>query len=273
MPRRSPGAKAKGLGAELRGLRLSADMTIVQAAGALGLSKQAVSRLETGKRNIAPNEVAGLCALYGVTGTRRDHLLTMARTLDEPGWWELGLPGVTQESATLIDYEDQAERITSWAPLLMPGLLQTTAYSRSYMMGDGVPSAQVEARLTARLRRQDRLSRGDVDYLAYVGEPALCGSDDIHRAQLVALLDALRRPNVSIRVVPTPAIPRQVRLGGFLMVESPPVVHVELARSGVFLDEEELIAPYREMLTALAAVALGDTESADRISYRLGNME
>jgi transcriptional regulator with XRE-family HTH domain len=144
MPRKSPGAKAKGLGSELRVLRKAAGITLEQAASALGLSKQVVSRLETGQRNIDADEVAGLLALYAVSGPKRDQLLTMARTLDDPGWWELPMPGVTRESATLADYEDRASRIVNWAPLLVPGLLQTMPFSRSFMLEDGVSTGSAE---------------------------------------------------------------------------------------------------------------------------------
>lgn len=273
MPRKSPGAKAKGLGAELRRLRNAAGVTLMQAAAALGLSKQVVSRLETGQRNISPDEVAGLLGLYGVAGPLREQLLKMARTLDDPGWWELNMPGVTRESATLVDYEDRADRIVNWAPLLIPGLLQTMEFSRAFMLEDGVEPAQVEARLTARLRRQHRLSRLDVEYLALIGEPALLGDDAVQRDQLTALLVAAERPNVTIRVVPTRAIPRQARLGAFIVVQSPPVVHVELARSGAFLDEPPFTDPYLNLISRLESVALGETESLRQILEVRDEME
>lgn len=273
MPRKSPGAKAKGLGYELRRLRQAAKITLEQAAASLGLSKQVISRLETGQRNIALEEVAGLLALYQVTGPKRDQLLTMARTLDDPGWWEVNMPGMTEESATLASYEEHAKRIVSWAPLLVPGMLQTMEFSRAFMLEDGVPKDVVEARLMARLRRQYRLSRRDVEYEALLGEPALCASDQVQRDQLTSLLAAAEQPNITIRVVSTADIPRLGRLGGFLVIESPPVVHVELARSGAFLDEPPFIEPYLHILNGLREVALGETESLRRISDMRDRME
>lgn len=276
MPRRSPGAKAKGLGAKLRALRKEAGVTIEVAAAAIGKSKQVVSRLETGQRSISPDEVAGLLALYGVTGARREQLLSEARTLDDPGWWELPIPGMTQESATLADYEEGASRITSWAPLLVPGLLQTLDLSRAFMLADGIPREQVEGRLTARLRRQARLNRRDVEYLALIGEPALIGDAPELGDQLSALVAAAQRPNVAIRLVPTAAIPLHCRRGPFIAIESPTdrlVVHVELMAGGVFLDEPDLTAPYVRVATRLTEVALDETESLRRIAHMRDRME
>lgn len=266
MPRKSPGPKAKGLGAELRILRKLARITLEQASAAIGLSKQVLSRLETGQRNIAPDEVAGLLALYGVTGSQRDKLLTMARSLNDPGWWELNAPGMTQESVTLADYEDSARKITDWSPLLVPGLLQTPEYAGSFMLDDGVTPSEMEGRLTGRLRRQQRLNREDVHYTALIGEAALIGNDEIHRDQLTALTEAAERPNVTIRVVPIRAMPRLGRVEAFMILDLPRVVvYVEMARSGVFLDEEPFTTPYLRRAARLSEVALSATMSMRRI--------
>lgn len=277
MPRKSPGAKAKGLGTELRILRERAGKKQADAAKALGCSVQVISRLESGGRNISEREVLVLLTVYEVAGPKREQLLMMARTLDDPGWWEHDMPGLTRESATLADYEERAYRITSWAPLLVPGLLQTMAYSRAYMLDDGIAPAEVEARLTTRLRRQHRLTHPDVEYLAIIGEPALCGIDrDMAVEQLASLLAAGAQPNVSIRIAPMDRLKHAGRLGGFLALELPdeePVVHVELARSGVFLDEPILTTPYFDTLSRVSRVALGGTESTQWISHRKGEME
>lgn len=191
----------------------------------------------------------------------------MARTLDDPGWWELNAPGMTQESKLLADYEERAERITDWSPLLVPGLLQTADYARAFMLDDGVAPTDVEARLAARLRRQERLRRGDVQYTALIGEPALIGNDDIHQEQLQALVEAAERPNVTIRVVPMRSMPRLGRVGAFMLIDVPPsvVVHVEMARSGAFLDDDSFTTPYLRRAGRLGEVALSATLSLRRI--------
>ncbi|MBB5804752.1 transcriptional regulator with XRE-family HTH domain [Saccharothrix ecbatanensis] len=267
MPRKSPGPKAKGLGAELRVLRKLSKITLEHASASIGLSKQVLSRLETGQRNISADEVAGLLALYGVTGGQRDKLLTMARTLNDPGWWELNMPGMTRESATLADYEDRARKITNWSPLLVPGLLQTPEYAGAFMLDDGVAPNEVESRLAGRLRRQERLTRPDVQYTALIGEAALIGNDEIHRDQLAALATAAERPNVTIRVVPIQAMPRLGRVEAFMVLDVPPtvVVHVEMARSAAFLDDEPFTTPYLRRAARLGEVALSATMSLRRI--------
>jgi transcriptional regulator with XRE-family HTH domain len=280
MPRKKPGARARGLGAELRAIREQNNMSLRIAAESVGWSKTILSRLETGLRNISIEDVAGLLGVYRVTGAKRDQLIAMARNIDEPGWWEQGLTGLPATSATLADYESRANDFTDWSPLLIPGLLQTMAYSRAFMLADGINPAGVELRLTARLRRQQVLNRSDVRYTALIGEPALrtrVGDHMIQAAQLRAIIAVASRPNVSIRVVPSNAEGHPGQLGGFLLLRFPeggvPVVHVEMARSGAFLDEQRLTDPYFQSLSRIQGVALSETESSRAIDSIAREME
>ncbi|WP_216213304.1 helix-turn-helix domain-containing protein [Amycolatopsis aidingensis] len=271
MPRKAPGAKAKGLGAQLRVCRENAGLNLRQAAEAVDWDKSTLSRLETGKRNFTVEEVAHLLGVYRVRGALREELLAIARTIDEPGWWDQGLQGLPKESAILAEYESQADRITDWAPLLIPGLLQTMDYSRAWLLSVGADPATVELLLTARLRRQQIL-HGDVRYVAFVGESALrtpVGDAATSARQLATLREVGKRRNVSIRVVPSAAGPHRGQLGSFLAMEfasAPPVVLVELLRSSVFMDEDKQTGPYLATAAHLAGVALGETESARLIA-------
>ncbi|MGI8310090.1 helix-turn-helix domain-containing protein [Saccharopolyspora hattusasensis] len=272
MPRKKPGVRARGLGAELAAMREAAGLTVTAVAAKLDWSKSTLSRLENGLRNIVPEEVSALLALYGVTGTERDRLIGMSRSLDEPGWWAVGLPGLPSESATLASYESEASRLVSWEPMLVPGLLQTLEYSRSFMLADGIEPDQIELRLTARLRRQQVLRRAGVEYVGLIGEAALrahVGGAEVMHEQLCHLGDVAKLKSVSVRVVPTRACAHPGMVGGFQLVEFPsarPVVHVELARTAVFLDETPMTGPYREALERIDLVALNARESQHLIA-------
>lgn len=271
MPRKSPGAKAKGLGARLRVCRENAGLNLREAAEAVDWDKSTLSRLETGKRNFTVEETAQLLGVYRVRGAERNELLAIARTMDEPGWWDQGLQGLPKESATLAEYESEATSITNWAPLLVPGLLQTMDYSRAWLLATGTELGGVELRLTARLRRQQILNTS-TKYVAFVGETALLtsvGNPSVSAAQLAHMRQLGRRRNISVRVVPSIAGPHEGQLGSFLALEfakAPSVVMVELLRSSVFMDEEPQTTPYFDTLSRLSSVALSETESARLIT-------
>src|SRR5437868_3183674 len=112
MPRRQATVRTRGLGAELREHRKAAKLTLKQVAEQLGWSYSTVSRSESGKRNLGPEDVASLLAVYGIKGAERARLLDMARESDQPGWWEAG--GADNITSTLIQFEQTASRVTNY---------------------------------------------------------------------------------------------------------------------------------------------------------------
>ncbi|MGH3864063.1 helix-turn-helix domain-containing protein [Actinokineospora sp.] len=269
MPRKAPGARERGIGAELRKIREATGQSVTAVAASLGWSKSLLSNLENGKRNIEPEEVASLLAVYGITDSRRDDLIGRARAADEPGWWERTLPGVPTESGTLASYEAEASALLDWTPALIPGLLQTMDYSRAYMLSDGIDPSDVEVRLMARLRRQQVLS-GPVQYTAIIGEAALrtpFGGRAVMADQLRSVVRIADAQNVTIHVVPE-CIPHAGLIGAFMVIRFPvarPVAHVELLRTAMFLDRDEA-TPYGDAVARLRAVSMGATESTQLIA-------
>ncbi|HCT76987.1 MAG TPA: hypothetical protein DGT23_10430 [Micromonosporaceae bacterium] len=68
--------------------------------------------------------------------------------------------------------------------------------------------------------------------------------------------------------MPMKVTPRLGRGGAFMVMDVLPaqtVVHVELARSGAFLDEEPFTAPYLRRVARLSEVALSATMSMRHI--------
>lgn len=279
MPRKSPGTRAKALGTELRKCRDAAGLSLAKAAQVVGMGKTVLYRLENGERNISVEDAARILGAYRVTGQDFDRLISRARAIHEPGWWEHGLEGLPLESGTLADYESRADTITNFAPLLVPGLLQIVEYSRAAMKLFDIDDAAVDVRITARVRRQQTLYRDGLTYTALLGEPALrtvVGGPRVHAAQLRALLAAAERDNITLKVVPIDAPAHPGQLGPFMTLQFPdedPVVHVEMATSGAFLDEPEQYRPYLASLSRIDAVAMGETESARMISELAEEME
>lgn len=262
MPRPSPGARARGLGAELRRIREERSLSLRAVAADLGWDKARLSRLESGQQNITVEDVAALLAIYRITDDRRELLLEAARAVDEPGWWEK-TAGMTKESAALADYESEASELISWELALVPGLLQTMDYAAALMdAAFGMAHDEIGPRLGVRRERQKAVA--GKPHTAYLGESALravVGDRLIMDAQLGSLAD---RDDVTIRVVPTAAPAHLGMLGGFMLLRfdaAPVVVNVELVQTAVFLDDENLTAPYEQAITQVAGVAMSETES------------
>lgn len=260
MPRRSPGARARGIGAELRQLRGKRNLTDV--AEQIGWDKSRLSRIENGKQNQTIEDVSALLVVYGVTDDEyKERLFDTVRSVDEPGWWEKS-GGITKTSAALADYEAEAVEVVGWGPLVLPGRIQTMDYAHAILETFGLSADEIGRRLGARMERQRAMA--GKPFGAFLGECALraqVGGPRVMTAQLASLLD---RDDVTVRVVPTGGQAHLGLMGGFLLLRLPAeltVVHVEMLSSGVFYDDATLTRPYEDSVTQLDDVAMSEKES------------
>src|SRR5262245_25884315 len=120
--------KARALGKALREAREATGQSLRAFAKQLGRDPGVLSRWETGDRTPQSDQVAQLLTKLGVTGERYDEVMELTRGTDERRWLAITLPEQRQQFAALLDLEASATTITAVAPLLVPGLLQTSGY-------------------------------------------------------------------------------------------------------------------------------------------------
>lgn len=262
----------RGLGGELRALRMTKQLSCRGVAEQLGWQASKISRIETGKQGAKVEDVASLLVVYGVTGDERTRLLTAAERAAQPGWWETN-GGLSQESRTLIQLEAQATRIFQLQPLVVPGLLQTPDYTRAVMKSCDVPEPDIEIRVVARMGRQAILSRDEPPTLhAIVDEMALrrvLGNPRIMARQLRRLIDSAEEPNVTFQVLPFALGGHPGVDGSFIVMDfarAKPVVYLDHKISGLFLEEPGQVAFYRDQADKLTELALNPTESVDFVA-------
>ena len=134
-------SRARALAAELRDLRRQAKLNTKDAAARIDVSPASLNRTELGQRMPPPEEVSAMMVAYGVTGVAKERVLTLARSANPTGWWEIGHNALPRQLPTLITFESEATRITHFQPLVVPGLPQTHAYMRALMHSSGFPMA------------------------------------------------------------------------------------------------------------------------------------
>jgi len=268
MPRAmQPTVVGRGLGGELRELRESRSLALRRVAVRLGWQPSKLSRMETGIQGIRAEDVASLLVVYGITGAERKRLLGMAERSEESGWWEV-IPGLSDESRTLIRLESEAASIVNWEPLLVPGLLQIPEYTQAVMAGCGVPADDAQARVAARLGRQAILSRAEpAELRVLVDEMALrrvLGDQRVMARQLRHLTAAAERRNVTLQVVPLAVGAHTGLDGSFALFDFPrnrSVVYLDHKITGLFLEEAPQVAYFRREADRLARVALSPVDS------------
>lgn len=269
-----PTVRSQELGDELRTLRVGANCSLREAGRHIDASASKLSRIETGNIGAGTEDVAALLVVYGVTGPKRRELLDLAREAERRGWWQRDRPDFPERQRTLVTLESRADRIVNFETVVVPGLLQTTEYTRAVIADGGdVPSTEVDPRVETRSRRSAVLyGRNPPQLLAIIDEPVLhrpVGGCNVLNRQLWHLLHAAARPNISVRVVPR-SVPTHAGLeGAFSLISRSglvPVVFVENLTSSLFLEERAEVDMYESALARLSETALSEQQSLELIA-------
>ncbi len=125
------------------------------------------------------------------------------------------------------DAEDEAIAIQGYEGLLIPGLLQTEEYAREQISHSFPPldDETVEARVAARLQRQEKLRRSPTVMFGFViyeaAFRALVGNAGIMKRQLEQLLNIGKLRNVAIQVLPASRAAYVALEGPMMILETP----------------------------------------------------
>jgi transcriptional regulator with XRE-family HTH domain len=272
-------ASGRELGAQLRQIRMAAGLSLRALQDRVGISNAKISLWENGHR--LPNEPDLECVLdeLDVHGDDRERLLGLRQAAsDAPGVITSGAPSIGAHLAQLIEFEERAARIVYWAPLLVPGLLQTSEYTRA-VMGD-MPNA--ETRVKLRAGRQNILTRrrNACELHAIIDSEVLVrpvAPSDVMIDQLHFLLDMAQRPNVTVQILSSTRPGYHPGLAGpFELIEfqtARPVVHLEHVSSSVTLWEEEDVQRFIDSSGMIQKAAMTPAESAGVIEDIVNGME
>jgi len=245
------------LAASLRALRQRAGLTGEQLAGQTGLSQPKVSRIETGRS--LPN-LEELRVWATVTNASEDELAELAALVEQlatsaTSWrilHRLGLAGKQQE---IKELEQQAQHITTFQPVMVPGLLQVAEYARrviemAYQPGD------VGRAVAARMERQAVLYDQSKQFDFIITEGALRwrpGPAELMQAQLDRLISVASLPNVTLSIVPLgeASIPF---LHPFVTwhLEAETLVSVETYSAELWVTDVQDVARYKEVWDRLS---------------------
>lgn len=281
-PRIEPTARQERLGTELRKLREAAGMTAREAAALLGTNPIQMSHMETGRAGVSEERLRRLAAHYACPDPDLvDGLVSMA-TDRTRGWWEDYRGVLPSGFHDLAELEHHATFLRTIGVVHVPGILQTEDYARavySYMVPE-LPQSELEPRIEHRLRRRAVIQGHRPKLFAtVVHESALrirVGSRRTARNQLEALLEASERDHVSLTVIPFDADGFAGANCSMLHVGGPvpalDTVQLDAPVSGVLLDAESQLNRYRLLFRKVAASALDEAASRDRIHKLLGEL-
>ncbi|HET9142331.1 helix-turn-helix transcriptional regulator [Actinophytocola sp.] len=269
------GVRTRRLCMVLRRLREESGLTEDDVAKRLGVSRSTVSRVETGKRGLTSEDLASMLTLYGTARPLRKALLKLHAEVDKPGLIDRGELHVHEDLEKWIGFEQDADHIYNYQPLLVPGLMQTFPYARAVIAGADLSlnDQDIDDRVAARIARQALVHRVDSPRLEVVlHEAALhqrVGGEGVMRDQLGYLIESSFRPAVTLRVVPGHVGAHPGMNGPFVIMEYsglPSLVLLENKVASLYLEEPDDIRAYKLAYEGLLAVALSPERSVDLIS-------
>lgn len=256
---------------ELRRLREKAGLSLEKVGALLGWSANTMSRLERGLRaDTTAEDISAILVAIGVTGAERDRLMRRARG-EEQGLWEANNANLSDQARTYLEFERRATRIVDVEPIVVPGLLQTQAYTHALLLALGTDKSQIPGRIARRLRRQELLARrwDPPEAVFVVCELAMrqpLGGRGVMAEQLLHMAEQAELRHVSIRVVPTSVIVHPGVRGSFVVLEfadEPAVICIEGRMSAIFPGNPEEIEAYRLDAERSMDLALAEQESVD----------
>ncbi|MFE5866457.1 helix-turn-helix domain-containing protein [Streptomyces virginiae] len=250
-------------GAELRYKRESAGLTLDQLAEGSFRGVPFLSQIERGERRMPVDLARHVDAKLGTDGffERRCEDARRARQ-----------SGHAEYFADVAEMEPFAETIEEWAPMLVPGLLQTPAYARAISRA-ALPRAAdeaIEKLVTARMGRAALFDREcPPDFWAVLDESVIC-RPALPAPQMAELLEhiaaVVRRTRSILQVVPQTAAAHPLMMGMAKLMtfaDAPSVVYVESLHSGQLIDFPALVKEYRRSYDLLRAAALPPEASLD----------
>ncbi|MEU5810369.1 helix-turn-helix transcriptional regulator [Streptomyces sp. NPDC047718] len=267
-PRKNPDASANVpsfYGAELRYKREVAGLTLEQLAAGSFRGVPFLSQIERGERRMPLDLARHVDTKLGTDGFF-ERRCEDARKAKQSGHAEY--------FADVAEMEPYAETIEEWAPMLVPGLLQTPPYARALTRA-AMPRAresEVEEKVDARMARA-RLFDGD-------GPPAywVILDESLLRRQVVTaeamaellehIAGTVRGTRSILQIVPETSAAHPFMMGMAKITtfsDAPPVVYTESLHSGQLIDYPALVQEYRRSYDLLRAAALSPEASLARI--------
>ncbi|MFI9762625.1 Scr1 family TA system antitoxin-like transcriptional regulator [Streptomyces sp. NPDC051963] len=256
-------------GSLLRFYRERAGMTQENLGGYVQYSKSQVAMVERGERPPKGKLIEIADEVLGAQGA----LLAAGRKLKAsrfPSWFE-----------DYAELEAKATAIYMYANHVIPGLLQTAAYGRATfdVYRPPLEDDEIEARLAARLDRQQVLARKPLPVVGFVLEEHVLkrplGGEQSLKEQLGHILEVGQRRNVEIQVMPTDRLIHAGLDGPMILLETKDdgrIAYVEGPSNGYFVGEQPDLGHMFARYGILRAQALNPEESAQLISEVAGRL-
>jgi transcriptional regulator with XRE-family HTH domain len=270
--KKQPPLKKRMLGELLRNKREVAGMRITDAAQVVGLHFSRLSHIESGTTNVTADRAEALLSAYGVTDAVT---ISQARSFaDDPcksRWYDAYGVDLLPGYRDLVELENLACDMSLWEPLVLPGLLQTHAYIRSFEANPDTDPYDLERFVLIRAGRKSALtSAGGKKRIRAMFPQALLyrdigGSPAIRRDQLFHLIDLAELSSMELRVLPDQGGPTHAPAYSLNLFELPQpwpsCAYHDTHSGGLIENKDKEVGMLKEKFARLWATCLTQEET------------
>jgi hypothetical protein len=269
------------LARQLTAARVRTGYTANHACDILNWGRGKVGRFEANQwKRPEMSDIRDLIRIYGIEGAEKDEIEELAIRSRARPWW--------REYPEIFDsefpgYENDATTIRVFMPLVLPGLLQTSAYTEALMRAGPRPPVYRRRALESRQRRQEVLDRTDGTapmFSAVITEASLLyrwGLREDRREQIEHLVDLSNRRNVRLHIQrfedgPPTGVVSMVNILSF-RDDEPNLVFVETDYSVEEVSKPESVQGYIESFERARDAALEPAHTTGYLEHLAKRME
>ncbi|MBP5935471.1 helix-turn-helix domain-containing protein [Streptomyces sp. LBUM 1476] len=271
----APSAPRMVLGDALCKQREALGLQQQEVAFRLGLSRSKVSRIESGHVRSKERDLNSLFALYEIHDPREQTMLrSLAQDASKPVWWQRWSSVAPRYLQAVVSFEDMAQRIRSYEPQYLHGLLQIPEYSRALIERSSAPQDRHEALAALRAERQTKFaSVPGKRLICVIDEVALrrtVGSPEIMRRQVEHLIQLEGNPQYQLRLAELGRCNLPVELGSTTIFDFaervlPTLVYEEGFDAGLIIQDEESVDRRAKVFDALRVGSLTPPKTVQRL--------
>ncbi|MEU4497150.1 helix-turn-helix transcriptional regulator [Streptomyces sp. NPDC023998] len=256
-------------GRQLKRFRECTEYDRAAFGAATGYSASTIASYEQGRRVPPPRFIEQADELLGARGVLAEMKEEVARAQ---------YPAFFRDAAKL---EAEAVELHLYAVQAVPGLLQTEEYTRALlnMRRPLLDEETIEQRVTARMARQEILSRWPAPLLGFVIEEAVLrrpyGGKSVLRGQLELLHLVAQARNVEVQVMPTDREDNAGVDGPFTVITrkgNEPVAYLEVQGRSILVSDREDVRTIAARYGIIRAQALSPRESLGLVEKLLGEL-
>ncbi|GAA3196704.1 helix-turn-helix transcriptional regulator [Streptomyces ramulosus] len=264
------------LGRELRQRRQALKLDQQDVAKVLRWSKSKVSRIEGGRIGIDQRDLEDLFSLYRIDDAGREPMRELALIGKRPEWWKKWSGITTAYLQAVMSFEDVAQRIRSYEPQYLNGLLQTPEYAKA-VIGRGSDPSNHAALVELRQQRQAKFAETPgKELVCVIDEVSLLrpvGNARIMRRQVQHLIELNEDPRYQLRLAElNRSLPSEVgstMIFDFAEKLLPTIAYSENFDGGLVIQDEESVDRRVRKFDMLRHMSLSPTATTQKLHHLL----